>query len=103
MSQAKNQYEVGSKECFMLVSCLPYSLTSKMEAAFSSETSVDFQQITWRYTPDDRTLHNHCCENLKSCIFLLSICKWFFTSWIKNSNFSSSKGKTKEFNMLVMV
>jgi hypothetical protein len=30
------------------------------------ETLVDFQQATWRYTPEDKTLHNHCCENLKS-------------------------------------
>jgi hypothetical protein len=27
---------------------------------------VDFQQTTWHYIPEDRTLHNHCCENLKS-------------------------------------
>jgi hypothetical protein len=29
--------------CFMLVSCLAYSLTLKMEATCSSETSVDFK------------------------------------------------------------
>jgi hypothetical protein len=28
--------------------------------------SVDTQQTTWRYIPEDGTLHNHCCENLKS-------------------------------------
>jgi hypothetical protein len=37
----------------MLVSC-----------DISSETSVDFQRTTQRYTPEDRTLHNHRCENL---------------------------------------
>jgi hypothetical protein len=37
------------------------------EAICSSETSVDFHQTTWRYIPEDRTLHNHRCENLKSC------------------------------------
>jgi hypothetical protein len=52
--------------CFMLVSCLAYSLTQKMEVTCSSETSVDFQQATWHYIPADRTLHNHCCENLIS-------------------------------------
>jgi hypothetical protein len=31
----------------------------------SSETSVDFQRTTWRYSPENRTLHNHRCENLK--------------------------------------
>jgi hypothetical protein len=32
--------------CFMLVSCLAYSSTLKMGAAYSSET-VDIQQTTW--------------------------------------------------------
>jgi hypothetical protein len=41
--------------CFTLVSCLAYSSTLKMEAAFASETFVDFQ-------------HNHCCKNLKPYI-----------------------------------
>jgi hypothetical protein len=27
---------------------------------------VDFQHATRRYIPEDRTLHNHRCENLKS-------------------------------------
>jgi hypothetical protein len=40
--------------------------TLKMEAIFSSETSVDPQQTTRRYIPEDGTLHNHRCENLKS-------------------------------------
>jgi hypothetical protein len=38
------------------VSCLAYSSTRKMEAALSSETSVDFQWITWRYISDHITL-----------------------------------------------
>jgi hypothetical protein len=53
---------------FMLISCLAYFSTLKMEAACSSETPVDFQRTTWRYIPEDRTLHNHRCENLKSLI-----------------------------------
>jgi hypothetical protein len=28
--------------------------------------SVDFQRTTRRYIPENRTLHNHLCENLKS-------------------------------------
>jgi hypothetical protein len=35
----------------------------------SFKTSVDFQRATRRYIPEDRTLHNHCCEKLKSCIY----------------------------------
>jgi hypothetical protein len=38
--------------CFMLVSCLAYSLTLKM-ATYSSKMMVDFQQVTQRYIPED--------------------------------------------------
>jgi hypothetical protein len=31
-----------------------------------SETSVDFPRTTRRYIPEDRTIHKHRCENLKS-------------------------------------
>jgi hypothetical protein len=37
-----------------------------MEVTCFSETLADFQQNTWRYIPEDRTLHNHWCENLRS-------------------------------------
>jgi hypothetical protein len=37
-----------------------------MEAISSSETSGGFQLTTMRYNPEDITLHNHRCENLKS-------------------------------------
>jgi hypothetical protein len=37
-----------------------------MEAICSPETSVDTQRTTRRHIPDDDTLHNHRCENLKS-------------------------------------
>jgi hypothetical protein len=40
-----------------------------MEAICSSEMSVAFQCTTWRYITEDRTLHNHSCENLKSYNF----------------------------------
>jgi hypothetical protein len=32
--------------------------------------STDFQRTTRRYIPEDRTLHNHRYENLKSYIIL---------------------------------
>jgi hypothetical protein len=53
---------------FMLVSCLNYSSTLKMKATCSSKTSSDFKRTTRRYSPEDRTLHNHRCENLRSYI-----------------------------------
>jgi hypothetical protein len=37
-----------------------------MEAACTSETSVDIQLRTWQYIPEDSELHTHCHENLKS-------------------------------------
>jgi hypothetical protein len=40
-----------------------FYLTLKMEATYSYETSVAFQQTTQRYIPEDRTLHNHRCDN----------------------------------------
>jgi hypothetical protein len=53
---------------FMLVSLLAYSSSLKMEATCSSEILFDFQRITRCSIPEDRTLHNHCCEDLKSYI-----------------------------------
>jgi hypothetical protein len=53
--------------CFTLLSCMAYSPIQKMEATCSSETSVNLQRSTRRYIPEDRTLHNHRCDTLKSC------------------------------------
>jgi hypothetical protein len=53
----------------MVVSCLGYSWTLKMESTCSSETPVDFKWTIQRYIQRDTTLHNHRCENLKSYIF----------------------------------
>jgi hypothetical protein len=45
-----------------LVSYLVYSSNLKMEAAWSSDKSVNFKRITRYYIPQDRTLHNPHCE-----------------------------------------
>jgi hypothetical protein len=37
-----------------------------MEAARTSETSVDIQLTTRQYIPEDSELHTRRCENLKS-------------------------------------
>jgi hypothetical protein len=37
-----------------------------MEAARTSEMSVDIQLRTWQYIPEDSELHTHRRENLKS-------------------------------------
>jgi hypothetical protein len=54
-----------------LVYFLAYSADLKMEATCSFETPFDFQQTIRRCIPEERTLPNYCCENLKSCTQML--------------------------------
>jgi hypothetical protein len=49
----------------LLVSCLYFSVV-KIEAKYSSKMSLVFHRSTRRYIPEDGTLHNHHCENIKS-------------------------------------
>jgi hypothetical protein len=35
---------------------------------------VDFQRTAQRYIPEDRTLHNRRCENLKSYTYMENVC-----------------------------
>jgi hypothetical protein len=90
--------------CFMLVFCLTYSSTLKMEATFSSETSVDFQRPT-RRIPEDRKLHNHRCENLKSYIFAIDLFKFKHLSVLRqvHSLFQSfgERLTRKSYNVVV--
>jgi glyoxylate utilization-related uncharacterized protein len=68
-SELKNKPSKKQREacsyCFLLhdVSYLSYPSTMKMEATYSSETSIDFQRITRRYVPVDRTLPQMICSN----------------------------------------
>jgi hypothetical protein len=62
ISSARNQRECRWQACWT------YFSTLKMEAICSSEMSGDTQRTTWRYIPEDYTLHNHRCENLESYI-----------------------------------
>jgi hypothetical protein len=54
---------------FTMVPCSAYPSVLKMETICPSETSVDTQQTTRSYIPEDGTLYNHRCENLKSYLF----------------------------------
>jgi hypothetical protein len=66
--------------CFTPVSFSAYSLTMKMEATCSCELSADFQWTTWCHIPEDRTLHDHQYENLKSYMFpssSLNMLSWY--------------------------
>jgi hypothetical protein len=56
-------YQVSSFHAGFLLGLF---LTLKMEVIYASETSIDFQLTTRPYIPEDRTLHNHRCENLNS-------------------------------------
>jgi hypothetical protein len=57
----------------MLISCLVYPSTMKMEAACFSEMSADFQRTTRRYIPADKTLQCGSCfvsDFVKSRLFI---------------------------------
>jgi hypothetical protein len=70
ISQERHHLEADGKQntYFKLVSCLVNSSALKLEATSSSITSVDFQRTVRRYIPEDRILHNYCCDSLKSYI-----------------------------------
>jgi hypothetical protein len=51
--------------CFVLVPCMDYSSTLKMEAVCSFKTSVNIYRTTRCHIPEARTCHSHHCENLK--------------------------------------
>jgi hypothetical protein len=48
-------YLLECNVCCLLISFFTYSLTPKMVAMSSSETSVDFHQATWHCIPENRT------------------------------------------------
>jgi hypothetical protein len=65
-SQPVFQRNISPPPAFMLVSWSAYSSTLKMEATCSPKMSGDFQWTIWHYIPEERTFHNHHCDNLKS-------------------------------------
>jgi hypothetical protein len=60
---------VASKIRVLLAGFLPvcYSFL-KVKATSSSETYTDFLRLTSHYIPEDRTLYNHRCKDLQSCM-----------------------------------
>jgi hypothetical protein len=71
MKQELIMKQAASKaSCFRVVSCLAYSSNLKMEAKYSSETSVDFQRTTQPYITENIILYNHRSESLKFYIGL---------------------------------
>jgi hypothetical protein len=55
-----------------------------MEATCSSDITVDFQLTARHYIPQNRTLHNHRCENFK--FYVLYICEDKFAYSIANTS-----------------
>jgi hypothetical protein len=54
--------------CFKQISCFLFLWLWRWMWSIYSEMSVHLQQTTRRYIPEDRTLYNHRCDNLKSYI-----------------------------------
>jgi hypothetical protein len=64
-------WTVYNSESIIFWDMTPCSLsTLKMEAICSSETSIVTQRTTRRHIPENDTLHNHSCKNLKSYMFI---------------------------------
>jgi hypothetical protein len=60
-----NNKPMKNPVCFILVPGLAYFSNLKMKVIRSSEMFVIFNRTTRGYTPEDRTLHRHRCENLQ--------------------------------------
>jgi hypothetical protein len=59
--------ELANKSfCFHAGFLLGLYFEPEMEAIYSSERSVVLQRPTKLYIPEDKSLHNHRCDNLKS-------------------------------------
>jgi hypothetical protein len=54
----------------ILVVCLAYSSTLKMEAVSFYEPSANLYRSSQRHFPEDGPPHGHRCENLKSNLTL---------------------------------
>jgi hypothetical protein len=64
-------FPAGGLFCLPPACLLVFAISSnlKMETICSSETSVETRRTTRRHIPEDDTLHNHRCGNLKSYKF----------------------------------
>jgi hypothetical protein len=69
----RNQHGAGSKQSLLLQNVgwisTDYGYFQRTVVGWTTvdfqQTKVDFQWTIWHYIPKDRTLHKHCCENLK--------------------------------------
>jgi hypothetical protein len=89
ISSARNNPASRWQTRCTLLSCWTYFLTLTMEAICSTETSVDTQQTTRHYIPEDDTLYIHRCENLKSYMEMQLLSS--LNSALDGSGWSSSR------------
>jgi hypothetical protein len=73
-----NRHKPNTKQssaCYLLHVgfLLGFVFDLKMEAKCSSEKSVHFQRNTWRYIPEDRTLHSRRCKKHRSYVSSVSL------------------------------
>jgi hypothetical protein len=66
--QDLNAWKALSADCFMLVSSLVSLQPWRWRQHVSLNRGLTAPLTTWRYIPEDRPLHNHGSENLKSQI-----------------------------------
>jgi hypothetical protein len=71
ISWARSQHESRWQAEALLVSCLAYSSTLKMEPICSFRTLVDIHQTTWDYIP--RRYCSFCKVNLQHSFFTIKI------------------------------
>jgi hypothetical protein len=81
--------------CSVLVSCLAYLSTLKIEATYSSVTSIDFKRTTRLYVSEAITLHNHRCENLGSYACVKVIFFQYEPKLYSFRNFNDSEYRTR--------
>jgi hypothetical protein len=58
---------------FLLLSCLAYSYSLKMEAVDTLNTLANFYQTTHCDTPENSAVHSHCCETFEFIIAIITI------------------------------
>lgn len=78
MKEVASRALLPASWCFLLA----YSLTLKMKVTCSCETSIDFQQTTWCYIPEDRILNWRTVRhNVFYVIYVVSNTQHTKTAW----------------------
>jgi hypothetical protein len=95
---ALGKQQVETSACFMLVSCLAYSSSPRLEATCYSETSVEFQRAARRYIKENISLHPK--YGARGSIVVKALCYTpedcgFDTRWGEFLNLPNMSGRTR--------